>query len=423
MQYLPVAWGATDARNVALWQLQETDLAEAGPLRYVKDGFVLFVCIYALFNSRLLITDARKLHTLKSALYVIAAVATLGLLPYLIGATPWLILQAGARWIMLLVFALLVWAICATHPPSLVQQRNLGLTLLALGVANTGFMIVQAATASTLLGLHFGAARVTGFFGNAGAAAFFSLALALVAVNLRSTSVLIQVALFATAVIGAAASGTRFAMITVFCVFVLSVYEHANRRSRLGGKLFLGGSLLSAVLLYQYMIAAVDRGGILEAGLSSGGRLTNLALVTGRLLSSGTAEVLFGRGLGVGTNTAQTLLVQSQLDPESVRFQWLVDNAFLTLVFQVGVVGSIIFWLGFSGFMTRRFTTAKEVGRAQIALLLGLMLMTFFAGSPFEQYFLMLGYAASLGMAEAGRNSTPAPSYRVPRVTGRVVSD
>ena len=130
------------------------------------------------------------------------------------------------------------------------------------------------------------------------------------------------------------------------------IQEPLQKRSRkLIKVLFLPALLAAGTLGYQALISVVDRGDLIGNQLGDGGRVTNFFEALDMLYSADLGELLWGRGLGVGTNTAYGLLSAQRITPESYRFNLLIDNSLLTTFFQFGFVGSALFWLGICMFV------------------------------------------------------------------------
>jgi len=200
----------------------------------------------------------------------------------------------------------------------------------------------------------------------------------------------------------ALSSGSRSTMMAVFAVVALQLWESFDeprgRRFRpLRNVFFLPALVVSSVLLYPVMIETVGRGGILEYQLAGGGRIDTLARMIEVFRTAGVTESLFGRGLGIGTNTAYTLLLSHGIQPDSIRFNWLVDNALVTIFLQVGLVGSVVFWTG----LILMILVGKPVGALKFKLRYWLAVLVFvfflFVGNPFEHYLIMFPLGVALG--------------------------
>jgi hypothetical protein len=148
---------------------------------------------------------------------------------------------------------------------------------------------------------------------------------------------------------------------------------------------------------YQALNQQVDRGDAISQQFEKGGRAANFLAISEMLYFADFGELLVGRGLGVGTNTAIAKNQADGIDPEMYRFNMLADNAFITFIFQFGILGSILFWTGiykFISFVKPRYSKSAKVRYFGIV---AVIVVTVIAGSPFEHYFLMMSYASSLG--------------------------
>jgi hypothetical protein len=148
---------------------------------------------------------------------------------------------------------------------------------------------------------------------------------------------------------------------------------------------------------YEWMITAVDRGGIMEAQLARGGRISNFLNMLNVISGSNLGEFTFGRGMGVGTNTAYGMLLAAGKAPEAYRFNWLIDNAFLTQFFQLGALGSLVFWIGLGYIFVVVKPAPIRKYRRRYWVVASCFFAILWAGSPFEHYFLMMAFFIALG--------------------------
>jgi hypothetical protein len=118
-------------------------------------------------------------------------------------------------------------------------------------------------------------------------------------------------------------------------------------------------------------------------------------------------EMLVGRGLGIATNTAISYQLVQGIDPSQFRFNRLIDNTFVTLTFQTGVLGLVLFVGGALAFF--RFVRPRPPfghARGRYRALLAITLMTLFGGNLLEQYFLLTTLFIAFGdiYARSGQN-------------------
>jgi len=402
-QYGSAAIVAALHGNVVLWQMDNLAMESAGPLRYIKDAFLLIISVvWPIYAAR---RTWPKGTSKIIVLYLVwlLLILCIGLVGILVGYSPPIFLVAGIRWLMILHVSFGVFLLMWVCPIWSRPNRRVIYCLLGLAALDLMLITVQFGVGGAT-GNAFGHSRLTGFFSNAGVGGFFGLALVLVGLQMDDTSTKLRFLLSGGAMVIALSSGTRSMVISVFILTALQALEwvESRRDRRLTGplKLAFGPAILVIAWLgYRWLIDAVDRGGMVETQLAHGGRISNFIDMMGVIYSADFGELLFGRGLGVGTNTAYTMLVAAGLDPGGFRFNWLIDNSFLTQFFQFGILGSLVFWSGVFGFLVlmRPRGLRKYVRRYWVTTALFFIIL--WAGNPFEQYFLMIPFSIAIGAA------------------------
>ncbi|MEY2890688.1 MAG: hypothetical protein RJA98_596 [Pseudomonadota bacterium] len=402
-QYAPTLLENIRMETVSLFSVDTENLEAAGPLRYIKEFVLLLLAMYFALGFNGATTTEQKMREMRwNFIAWIAALVGIGLIPYLLQDTPIFLLAAGLRWVLLTVGSFAIFILCAHESDDSDQQKFFAASLVILLGFDALVVVYQAVFVAQSMSVGVGASRVTGIFSNAGVGAFFSLGCALILATLQNSPIGLRLVGMLLALIISLGSGTRFAMIGLFILVIAQLREHAQNISSaymrivlttLGLPLFISAGYLG----YMSMIEAVGRGSLVDAQLEDGGRISNLVNAITTIFSADASEILFGRGLGVGTNTGYSMAVARSIVPESIRFNWLIDNALLTQFFQIGLLGSLLFWTGIGQLV---HTSMKDPGVYGVGLRISFILIVtvnIFAGNPFEQYFLAIPYAYFIG--------------------------
>ena len=401
-QYGSVAFVSALKGNVVLWQMDNHAAEGAGLFRYIKDAFLL--CFSFLWPIYALKIKLPKVILNIISIYFVwfGFVLGFGSIGMFFGYSSMLFMMAGLRWLMLLHASFGVFILMHGSLSGLNYHKNIIYCLIGFGAIDLLLISWQLSSGQAAYGLALGQSRLTGLFSNAGVAGFFGLALALTGMQLDGASFKLRLMLSCGALIIGLSSGTRSMIMAVFFITSLQVIEYveggAGKKFRIFLKITSPPILLIIMWIgYQWMIGAVDRGGILDAQLAGGGRISNFVNMLDILSLSDTGEFLFGRGLGVGTNTAYGMLEADGIEPSKFRFNWLIDNAFLTQFFQFGLIGSLIFWIGIFCFCVAVKPLAIKKYRRRYWLTVLIFFVILWVGNPFEHYLLMMPYAISFG--------------------------
>lgn len=400
-QYAMVAIEVIISGDASLWQLESDALNTAGPIRYVKDFFVACLSLAWIIALPKLGLPSAIRARVRIFFFWITGVVIVGSMGFIFGLSPLFFLPAGLRWLLLLNAAFGVFLLSSTLVSAQNRHRFIFRFLWCIVFVDLCAVILQYTVASSLFGIAFGAARLTGLFSNAGVAAFFAIAVALISFQLDGVSLKTRMVMSIVCVFLALSTGTRFATIAIFMILLIQLWEMVEVS---GGKLKSSIKLLLVPLFvlalfvgYQALNQQVDRGDAISQQLEKGGRIGNLLESVEMLYLADAGELMIGRGLGIGTNTAIGASLAEGKDPDAYRFNMLTDNAFITCIFQFGILGSLLFWSGIFKFII--FVRPKYSTRAKYRYfgIVVVILLTLISGSPFEHYFLMMSYAASLG--------------------------
>ncbi len=400
-QYGFVAFDAIAKQKVALFNVDSEELVSSGILRYVKEIFLLLIsAAWPLALTRLNLPSG--LRKWIGAFYIwIAVVVSIGSLGFIFGYSPISFLPAGLRWILLLNASFGIFILSR----SLVAEKNrhnfIFACLSVIVILDAYVIMLQFLRVSSIYALAFGSARLTGLFSSAGVACFFGVAIALVSLILDGVDKNKRLFLCVVAIGVALSSGSRFGTMAVVLILLCELWEFAAANKgfyatymRLA---FIPFFLFVGYTSYQAVISVVDRGNALEQQFEQGGRVSTFYSSLELLWNAEIGEILIGRGLGVGTNTAIGTALSQGLDPEMYRFNILVDNSLLTCTFQFGLLGSMVFWGGLSYFVLFACPRKSIIGRYRFLVLMFVAIVTILAGNPFEHYFLMMSYSVTLG--------------------------
>ncbi|MBU9296699.1 hypothetical protein KTD30_05940 [Burkholderia multivorans] len=424
-QYAPLAIDSIVRGNVQLWTVDSGALDGAGPTRYLKDLFVFgFGACWpiAIFRTR----QTGEISELCTLYFIwIATIVSIGLIAFVAELSPALFLPAGIRWVMLLHCSFGLFLFSKDFPQTPAVQRRLITLLLVFSVLNVYVANKQASLGASLSHVVLVQGRVTGLFSNAGIAGMFGLALAIFSVLLDRARAWQRIALIASAFMTALLSGTRFAVISIALLAAVLCWELIADGAERSRKMLLTVfiipfALAAAAAGYVSLMAAAGRGDIVGSQLEKGGRISNAVTTLSDLENADLDELFVGRGLGVGTNTAVGYLQASGVDPKQFRFNWLIDNAFITLIFQTGIAGLLVFAGGMFAFLRKVRPRWNRNLKARYWALLIITLVTFNGGNVLEHYFLLTSFFVGFGTLfwrdrREARTVTAASARRIPR--------
>ena len=400
IQYIPVTLDIILKGDIIIWTLGRSLMEESSSLKYIKD---LFLVVYGLYwPLKLSITTSRPSVLFVMRIYFVwlFSVFIFGVVGFIFDFSPMFFLLAGVRW-LLLVHVAFGFFILALVSGTEIKEDNLIYKVFLFTLSfNVLVILLQLRLIGIEHGLSIGGSRLTGVFSNAGLAGFFSVSVALLSVVYLDISSTRKALLLFLCLIVALGSGTRFAMICVFLCFYFVLFDMLKARleRKLLIVLFVVVLPTATVIFYSAMIDFVGRGDILETSLGSGGRIHNFIRYSTILLHSEPVEFFFGRGLGIGTNTAFSLVNAMGGLPESYRFNWLVDNTLLTVFFQFGLLGSIVFWAGVASILAfSRFLCSQKMSK-YYNLLIAIFILSLFTSNLFEQYYLIITYMFIFGV-------------------------
>ena len=396
LQYSLSAFTFRAQTGVVYWGLGSQAEAKAGGFRYLKDASIIAFGIiwpfYIISISRYL---GKTRFSLTSYFSWLAILFSFSFLPFFINeGTEIAVAPGGIRWLLGLHAALGTYLIFLHSPPSRVGENYITHIITIILLMDIYFMsrqgdIFDLARARGV--------RLPGMFSVAGASGYFALAAGLVVYQFRTISTISKAFLILLAIIVAFWSGTRFALIGLIMIVVTTLVVASARDSGKADRnrsiaMIISFSSLFAILpvaLYGMleMTMRLGRGNPFDQS-TRGGRLWNLNQAIDNISNSNILEILFGRGLGTGTNSSVPLLAARGIDPNSVKWNILVDNTLLTAFFQFGLVSCCIFFLGIISAL--RVNILRRNFVVTIILIMGL-----FTQNILEQVSLMIGFAVA----------------------------
>lgn len=245
-------------------------------------------------------------------------------------------LIAGVRCLMFVVTTIVF---CQEYRKSIIESKFVKKVLMAMDITLLIQLIItvlQIQSSSSWSKFGSGAYRFCGAFPGSGNLGCYCIALQLLYYTINKKYGLIKsngmILRSIVCIFLSVASGTRTTMFLCFIVFLFFITESLLKRFRFD---FLSILVIVFILLLiigipvaDWFINRTDRG---ELGLSGSGRVT---LFFNMFDSANAFQLLFGRGLGIGTNIAVTL---------GMGKNELADSTINLIFIQYGLIGLGIF--------------------------------------------------------------------------------
>ena len=401
LQYVMAVYQMLNEGRFSLWSITADDVVDAGPLRYGKDLFVILLAIFWTWRLPTLMLPRQLLRLIKSYFFWLGCIITVGLVGFLFDYSPLFFLSFGLRWLLLLHAAFGVFILSSGWAIKLDDHKFIFNWLLIIQLINFLVVLIQFQLGLSQLDIAFGSSRLTGLMGQAAIAGLFSLSIGMVCQQLDGVDYKYRICMTLLCVILAIFSGTRFAIFSLYIIFIIQCWEiliSVDKKYReLSKSIFVIGAVLATVSFYFMIVGLVDRGGLLDAQLDKDGRIANFLVAINMISSANIGELFFGHGLGVGTNTAIGLSAVDGVDLSYSRFNMPVDNAVLTGVFQFGLLGSILFWSGILSFILFVKPKNSTIAKYRYGTSVFILMLAVVTGNLFEWYFFMMAQALALG--------------------------
>ncbi|MFD0671317.1 hypothetical protein [Cohnella sp. GCM10027633] len=239
--------------------------------------------------------------------------------------------------------------------------------------------------------------RLIGTFGSFSIAGYFAVGCACILYMLQNRAFLARaqtrfvsgwmVACFMIASL----SGTRTAIFGCLLVLLaswarslLSRGDRRRNRMLLTGMLFL--SAAGMYYLLQLVSLAANRGSVIESQWDAG----RVSIIANHFANSSLFQILFGKGIGYGTNMSVMLESQYGMDLGTE----IVDGTLNSIIMQYGVVMMTfaVLWTALWASNTLR-TSKAEKGDALVIASIGLLMCM--ATNIFEQYSFLVLFSVS----------------------------
>ncbi|NEW07154.1 hypothetical protein GK047_14190 [Paenibacillus sp. SYP-B3998] len=233
--------------------------------------------------------------------------------------------------------------------------------------------------------------RLIGTFGGIAVSGYFAVSTSCIVFVLQSKGIkdfqmrhtyLLHMACFLVA----GCSGTRTAIIGCMLVILTSVVrsiiaKDGTKRANYLIISILAFSSIVASLVLQFVTKIADRGDILQVQLENG----RIKIITDYITNNSLFNILFGKGIGYGTNASVILNRQYELNMQTE----IVDGTINSIIMQYGFIVMCLVLL-----LTIRwgilFVNNKGAISLNAILLLSVGALLCFATNIFEQYVLML---------------------------------
>ena len=388
IQYIYSASLTLGSSGTIYFLIDDATAEQAGPLRYLKDiVLVLFGLIWPFLIWK------KSSGALQLYAVWMLSVLLIGSFPIITGHSFFFLYIAGIRWMILLHACVGIYMLMVQYG---IDRRGESLLLkvaIFILAVNAFFTLKQS---PDTLAIFWAGLRLTGTFSNAGTLGFFALSMSLLSYAFYRSPSSLVIWLNILAFFVAASSGTRYAIIGVLLITGILIAERFTYRAtaKVRGIVVMVVALLAIPSAVGALVAAntiASRGDVFVDQLSEGGRLYNLGQSLDLALQSGAGEILFGEGLGVGTNLALGESQSASYGDEAsygMDMPWnlMIDNSFATTFIQIGLVGSIVFWGPVALFLK------NHISRRMLIVFI-LFVVGLFEQNMAEQYYLMVAFS------------------------------
>jgi hypothetical protein len=386
-QYLPVAMTASFGGEHLYWSLPPDLVAKAGWYHQGRDIIlVVYGCLWPIL--------VKRSNEIMSYSAWMIGVVVLGTVAYVLGNGYWPIYLAGVRWLVGLNAAFGIYLMVAHRGFSQAEFRVVVWTTIFVELVSCALTMLQLRA----VGLGgFGTARLPGVFVTGGTSGYFAFSAALIASLAGGGRLPVASKLcYFLALLEAAASGTRFALIAIVPLLYIDTVRWLRGKGFFQSRsieTLLHVSVIPILLALSVGFAAMasGRGGVITDQASDMGRSASLSLAYDTIRQTGSfGKYMFGAGLGQGTNTAEIMLASGIQRPD---WQILVDNMFVTTFLQFGIIGTLFVCFGFFGFVLSKVKYTSII-------FFGLILIACVTQNLIEQIFILLSGAVYCGWHE-----------------------
>ncbi|WP_438483672.1 O-antigen ligase family protein [Oleiharenicola lentus] len=384
MQHLPAQIELLKSGKAVYWGDADELVAQAGPLRYVKDAIAVFFLFYwasvALQSKRVFV--GRFFTAASSIAFGLCCIGVIGhFLDVNIG-----LFIAGMRWIVHLTAAMGLIAIF--------YEYNLWGNEKIIKKFERIFFIILASNAFYvfLQTRSYDVGRYTGLFSNSGVMATYVYGISLCVSFLFRKSLLMINFSYLLIFYSIVKSGSRAFIILSIFTWMFVMARRLTSKARLLMIVLIPFLLAGVWWSVSYAEKSADRGAIIATQVESGGRLSNVLDFFKSFSDIPAIDVIFGKGLGYGTNNAFSVNIGSQS-----FHPWftLIDNGYVTWIMQFGMVGFlglIFLQIRYSFALFRYGQRNPELVSIVVPCLLALPFLMF-VQNPFEQFGFVVSYA------------------------------
>jgi hypothetical protein len=303
------------------------------------------------------------------------------------GIYPPVVLIAGLRQLTYLAVPYVVYLLCRESPRAEVLFVRAAVFSAAIEFA---VALLQAIVFGAMAGVSVLAMRAYGTFNNPNTLGLFFATVLFLALFLSRDRRVVRKAVVATCLGGLLLSGSRASLAAG--LFLVLSYVWQRRKVLEARWLVLALAALVLVPAY-YAVGALAGREDVPTPLDD----PRVRIFFAQLEDRSVEELLFGRGLGVGTNTLFSL---GRGQPELQPLISILDSTYTALVVQVGFVG-------LAGFLLALCVLAARCG-GEGWTLLGLTLVTGLNVNWLEFYPMNLLFTAAYGMLWARREGRRA---------------
>ena len=349
------------------WQYNEDILSNvdkiAKYLNYSKDIFILLWCISII---------VKNYHKLQKEIFITIMIILLGAILSLINGYSILVLIAGIRayiycFTIFIFFKSNINDIGYSFWNSIIRTIKFIILLQLISI----ILIIIKSKDYFLPGQ--GGYRMMGLFTNAGTLGALSIGSTIIISYIYIVKKIINTRSFFIWTLGciilATCSGSRSAMLNGFMILMIGIFSKSRIDEKSKNLIIIILSIIIIPFIIGISIRYIDRGALMDSGQ---GRFTPWLEL---FYISNLLQVIFGRGLGFGTNIAYNIN----------QCKFVFDSTFVTVILQYGLIGFTIFIIYLYKIIYGLIKNNKE-NRMYILYIIVYSIISIFSGNLFEMY-------------------------------------
>lgn len=385
-QYIISAYLVTRDGIPLFWGIPTDYINQAGPLRFGKDVAIILFSFY--WPNRVKFDNQLEIY-----LVWIFSIILCGSISYIAGTGELNFFLVGLRWILLLHCSFGIYKLVENSDINYKYELFIFAFLTFTSSLSIIFSILQFRS-NGYEGL-IGQSRLPGIFSVGGTAGYFALGASIILRTINNQKIYLKLFGYILFSIQAAVSGTRYSLIGCFAV-AYSDLRHIVKNSKISEKstllllIDITFSVFGIVALFGLSQSVIGRGSAIDQ-FGEGSRIYNVTEFINLVGNMSFLDFLFGRGLGMGTNSAEGIL--DIIDINRPSWQFLTDNTFIVTFQQSGAIGNLFLFGGLLSFMINR--NLFNYPLIVIVIFIGL-----FVQNIFEQVFIMVPIAYFVGHLE-----------------------